>query len=248
MRNIYRVKTPENVTLEFELAGIGSRSVAVIIDTIVQNIILLIIILIVTLINRDIYSNIWYAEKNTPYIVVSILLVFIVQFGYYMLFEYFSKGSTLGKKIVGLKVIMANGEPISFTAALVRNLLRIGDMLPGIYGVGIFSVFFSQRYMRVGDLAANTIVIKVKNGNPDFLNIRTPNSEQHNISINPKEEALLMEYSARLKDRNNPLYSIKLENQLYNHFYNKVGIFPNLPEKFDKKTYLKCLLDYIGIS
>lgn len=248
MRNVYHVKTPENVTLEFELAGIGSRGVAAIIDTLVQNVIIVLIMIIILLINRDGYLNLWYARENTFYVVMALLLVFVVQFGYFLLFEYFSKGSTLGKKIVGLKVIMANGEPISFTAALVRNLLRIGDMLPGIYGVGIFSVFLSRRYMRVGDMAANTIVIKIKNRKTDFSTIRNSNTEQPVIFLSPKEEALLMEYGERLRDQENPLYSIRLENQLYNHFYGKVGILPNLPDNFNKKTYLKCLLDYIGIS
>ena len=248
MRNIYHVKTPENVTLDFELAGAGSRGVAVIIDTLFQNLILFFIILIAALIFGDGNFNLWNAEENTLYIVMAILLIFIVQFGYFLLFEYFSKGSTLGKRIVGLKVIMANGEPVSFTAALVRNLLRIGDMLPGIYGVGIFSVVLNKRYMRVGDLAANTVVIKVKNRKTDFSSIRSINPEQRNIPVSPKEEALLIEYNERLKDNKNPLCSTTLENQLYHHFYNKVGPLPNLPEKFNKRIYLKSLLNYIGIT
>lgn len=248
MRNIYHVKTPENVTLEFELAGVGSRGIAVIIDTLVQNLIFLFIVLISYLAFGDGYFDLLHENDNTLYVVIAILLIFIVQFGYFLLFEAFTKGSTIGKKIVGLKVIMANGEPVSFTGVLVRNLLRIGDFLPGFYGVGIFSTVLNERYMRVGDLAANTVVIKVKNRKTDFSGIRNPNAEQRNIFISPKEEALLIEYNKRLRDAENPLYSINLENQIYHHFYGKAGTLPNLPEKYDKKTYLKCLLDYMGIS
>ena len=141
MRNIYKVQTPENITLDFELAGVGSRGVALAIDTFIQNAILIVTILIVALISGNEVVDLWYAKDNTFYIVIALLLIFITQSGYFILLEFFMKGSTIGKKIVGLKVIMANGEPISFTATLIRNLIRIGDMLPGIYGVGILSVF-----------------------------------------------------------------------------------------------------------
>lgn len=245
MRNIYHIKTPENVTLEFELAGVGSRGVAVLIDTLIQNVFLFVVALIVVLITGTDISYSWYEKGNTVYIVIGILLIFITQFGYFLLFELFTKGSTIGKKLVGLKVIMANGEPVSFTASLVRNLLRLGDMLPGIYGVGIFSVVLSERYTRLGDLAANTVVVKVKKRTADFSSVKAVNSERRNIDITPKEEALLTEYMERLK-QDKPIYSTDLENQLYLHFYKKIGVIPNLPERFSRKTYLKCLFDYIS--
>lgn len=94
---------------------------------------------------------------------------------------------------------MANGEPISFTATLIRNLIRIGDMLPGIYGVGILSVFLSQRFMRIGDLAANTVVVKVKNNKNAFSDFNNTYNEHQNIGITPKEESLLTEYGNRIK-------------------------------------------------
>jgi|LSQX01.2.fsa_nt_gb uncharacterized RDD family membrane protein YckC len=248
MRNIYHVKTPENVTLEFELAGVGTRGIAVIIDTLFQYLILLVVLFISYLILDDDYINMMYSEENTVYIVLAILLIFIVQVGYFLLSEFFTKGSTLGKKIVGLKVIMANGEPISFTASLVRNLLRIGDMLPGIYGVGIFAVVLNKRYMRIGDLAANTVVVKVKKRKADFSGINNIGTERQNMFISPKEEALLIEYNERIRDKKNPLYSETLENMLYHHFYNKLGSLPNLPGNFNRRTYLKCLLKHLGIT
>lgn len=248
MRNIYHVQTPENVTLDFELAGVGSRGIAVAIDTLIQNIILSFIVVVVALISGDGYFNLMFTEENTVYIVIALLLIFVIQFGYFLLFEFFMKGSTLGKKIVGLKVIMANGEPISFTAALVRNLIRIGDMLPGIYGVGLFSVVLNKRYMRIGDLAANTVVVKVKSNRTDFSNMQSIKSEWKNVGITPKEEALLIEYKERYRDQKNPLYSITLENQLYHHFYNKIGPLPELPEKFSKTVYLQNLLKYLGFD
>ncbi|AGC67691.1 RDD domain containing protein [Thermoclostridium stercorarium subsp. stercorarium DSM 8532] len=247
MRNVYHVKTPENVTLEYELAGIGSRGVAVIIDTLIQNFLLLMIaLMILPALDNGSFFLIRSGE-NTLYVVIAILLMFIVQFGYFLLFEFFMKGATPGKRIVGLKVIMANGEPVTFTAVVIRNLLRIGDMLPGIYGVGILSVFLNKRYMRVGDLAANTVVIKENKRNIGFLSIRRNEPGQSSVSISHREEALLMEYAERIRDMKNPLDSAILEYRLYRHFYGKLGVLPNLPEKYNAKIYLRYLLDLIGI-
>lgn len=99
---------------------------AVIIDTLIQNFLLLMIaLMILPALDNGSFFLIRSGE-NTLYIVIAILLMFIVQFGYFLLFEFFMKGATPGKRIVGLKVIMANGEPVTFTAVVIRNLLRIG--------------------------------------------------------------------------------------------------------------------------
>lgn len=247
MRNIYHVHTPENVTLEFELAGVGSRGAAVIIDTFIQNIVLLAVIIALALISGDASMNFMTVENNTLYIVAGLLLMFILQFGYFSLFEYFMKGTTPGKKIVGLKVMMSNGEPISLAASLIRNFTRIGDMLPGIYGVGIISVVLTRKYMRVGDMAANTVVVKEKGRKGDFAEIAKSSSEHRNLVISPKEEALLKEYQERKRNPKNPLNSYILEAQLYHHFYNKVGLVPNLPDRFSKRVYLEKLFEYLNI-
>lgn len=246
MRNIYKVQTPENVTLEFELAGIGSRGVALAIDIFIQNAILFAITLIVVLIAGNDVLDLWNARNNTIYIVIALLLFFIIQSGYFILLELFMKGSTIGKKVVGLQVIMANGEPVSFTAILIRNIMRIGDMLPGIYGVAILSVFLNERYMRIGDLAANTIVIKINNHKNVFSDIQSTFTEHRDIVITPKEESLLMEYRNRCKSPKNPIYSITLDNQLYYHFYKKIGPLPGLPANFTKGMYLKVLFEYLS--
>ena len=81
MRNIYHVKTPENVTLEFELAGVGTRGIAVIIDTLFQYLILLVVLFISYLILDDDYINMMYSEENTVYIVLAILLILLSRWG-----------------------------------------------------------------------------------------------------------------------------------------------------------------------
>ncbi len=246
MRNVHYVQTPENVALEFELAGVGSRGVAVAIDMFIQYLFTIIVIVFIALISDGESINILAIEENSFYMVMGILLIFFFQFGYYLCFEYFMKGMTPGKKIIGLKVIMANGEPISFIACLIRNAIRLADMLPGIYGVGIVSVVLSKRYMRVGDYAANTIVIKNKKANRALEPV-LDKPFQRNLVVSDNEEALLLNYYERIKDSKNPLYSDALEAQIYNHFYNKIGLVPNLPDNFTPKVYIERLMEYIGI-
>lgn len=247
MRNVYYVQTPENVALEFELAGAGSRGVAVAIDMLIQNLPIIVIVLIMTFISSDASFGMSTIEENTFYMVVAIITIFFLQFGYYLCFEYFMKGMTPGKKIVGLKVIMANGEPVSFTACLIRNVIRIADMLPGVYGVGVVTIVLSKRFMRIGDYAANTIVIKDKKAIRDFEPMRG-GQEQGSLIVSAKEEALLLSYHERKGNLKNPLHSDILEAQLYNHFYNKIGLVPNLPNNFTRKVYMEKLMEYIGIS
>lgn len=248
MRNVYYVQTPENVSLEFELAGPGSRGVAAAIDTVIQGAVVGIMTIILLVIAGETSLNLMVVQENTLYIVIALLLTFVIQFGYFFLFEVFTKGSTPGKKIIGLKVMMANGEPLSTTASLIRNLLRIGDMLPGIYAVGVISVILTRRYMRVGDLAANTVVVKVREKKNNLVEPPVISAERRNLILSQKEEALLAEYSHRKQNAKNPVNSDILEAQLYHHFYGKVGLVPNLPDNFTRRQYLDKLMEHLGID
>lgn len=248
MRNVYYVHTPENVSLEFELAGPGSRGVAVVIDTLIQGIVIGIITGILLAVAGGIEMNLMLVQDNTLYIIIALLVTFVLQFGYFFLFEVFMKGATPGKKIVGLKVMMANGEPLSATASLIRNFIRIGDMLPGIYAVGIITVVLTKRYMRVGDLAANTIVVKARDKKNSIAEAPAAPAEHRSLILTQKEEALLVEYYSRKRDPGNQVNSEVLEAQLYHHFYGKVGLVPNLPNNFTRKQYLDKLMEHLGIG
>ncbi len=251
MRNVLQVRTPENVILDFELAGIGSRGVAVVIDLLIQYTLLTMIAVIMFFIAGAEALNVMLVGDNTAYIVISLLLIFVIQFGYFLLFEYFMNGVTPGKKAVGLKVMMANGEPVSLTASFIRNFIRLADMLPGFYGIAILSVFFTKQYMRIGDLAANTVVVKLKKETKRFENPvqgkTATATATANLPISPKEEALLLEYYARKTQAKNPLASYTLDAQLYHYFYRKTGSIPNLPDQFTHRQYLDKLIEYVGV-
>src|ERR1700730_210808 len=77
-----------------------------------------------------------------------------------MLFEILWSGETPGKSLVGVRVIRENGYPIRPVDAVIRNLVRIVDWLPGIYGVGVLTMLLNQRSRRLGDFASGTIVVR----------------------------------------------------------------------------------------
>jgi uncharacterized RDD family membrane protein YckC len=88
-----------------------------------------------------------------------ILAWFVLFYGYFAVFESLWNGQTPGKRVIGLRVITLSGRPITVFDAILRNLVRIVDSIPGIYAVGLVSVFLSPKNQRLGDLAAGTVVV-----------------------------------------------------------------------------------------
>jgi uncharacterized RDD family membrane protein YckC len=105
-------------------------------------------------------SGSWAAESGAVwlYAVVSFLL-FCVFWGYYIFFEMLTNGQSPGKRLVGLRVLRSNGTPIALSESVIRNLVRLIDFLPSLYGVGVVTMFIDRRSRRLGDLAAGTLVV-----------------------------------------------------------------------------------------
>jgi len=99
-------------------------------------------------------------ETRSPPLVIGLFLImqFVVSWFYTTLFEAMT-GSTPGKRAFGLWVVHDNATPITWSGALVRNFLRVIDFLPFIYIVGLVSLLMDNRFRRLGDLAAGTLVI-----------------------------------------------------------------------------------------
>ena len=147
------VATPEGVTLEVTLAGAGSRLAAGVIDQLLRlSVVIALFILLEVLRDGGDLAGVGVAAL--------IVVVFLVQFGYDVLFETLASGRTPGKRWTGLRVVKMGGAPIGFVTSALRNLLRIVDALPGFYLVGIISVLFTKNNQRLGDLAAGTVVVR----------------------------------------------------------------------------------------
>lgn len=150
------VATPEGVTLEATLAGVGSRFVAGVIDQLLRWSLLLALVALMAILEEVVGGG----GFSGAGLVVLIVAIFFVQFGYDVLFETLASGRTPGKRWTGLRVVKKGGTPVGFLASALRNILRIVDSLPGFYLVGILSVMFTANNQRLGDLAAGTIVVR----------------------------------------------------------------------------------------
>src|SRR5579864_8027399 len=147
------VATPERVSFGYQVAGLGTRAIAQLLDLLIVGAIL------VALAFASVAAQI---VTDSSLIADLILFIggFIVIFGYFWVSETMWSGQTLGKKAFRLRVVGDRGEPLTFTQAGIRNVVRIVDFLPYGYGVGLVALFINGKGKRLGDLAAGTIVVK----------------------------------------------------------------------------------------
>lgn len=145
--------SPEKTVLTYRLAGVGSRIAAHLLD--------LLILFAVLTAAANVLGLCGLAFLTGPIIVLG-------PFAYFILLEGLWNGQSVGKKALGLRVCMEDGRPVTFAAALARNLLRPGDMVPGIYFVGLLAMFTNVRCQRVGDLASRTVVLLTRKPVPRF--------------------------------------------------------------------------------
>jgi uncharacterized RDD family membrane protein YckC len=145
------VPTPEGVDFELTLAGAGSRFVSALVDLAIQFVLLAATFLAVGPIGG-------FGDAAAA------LISFVVVLGYDVVFEVFASGRTPGKRLNGIRVVRSDGSPIGFLTSAVRNVLRLIDILPSFYVVGIVSILATARNQRLGDLAAGTLVVRERLG------------------------------------------------------------------------------------
>src|SRR6266702_4620376 len=158
LRQRLGVETPEHVEVHFDLAGVGSRAAAAIIDTV-----LIVLGLLALWIAGSALGGLSGGGEPTGWALAAVILLsFLTFFGYFALFEALNGGRTPGKQALGIRVVMETGHAVTPTAAIVRNLVRLLDcyfpLLPFL--PGLVMVFLHPRNQRLGDLAAGTIVVR----------------------------------------------------------------------------------------
>lgn len=147
MLDTYReVETPEGVELQLRAAGPVARALAFVIDLLLRG-----VILVLLSIGLSIVGNFGMG--------LFLIVVFMMEWFYPVLFEVYRQGETPGKRMLGLRVLNDNGTPVGWGPSLVRNLLRAVDFLPSFYGFGLASMLLSRDFKRLGDHAAGTIVV-----------------------------------------------------------------------------------------
>jgi uncharacterized RDD family membrane protein YckC len=152
-----QIATPENVTFDYDVSGIGSRLLSALVDTLL--IALLQVIVFGTLILLAGMEVLFSSSAPTWMVAILSLVAFVFFWGYYIFFEILWNGQSPGKRMVGLRVIRVDGTPVTAVEVVIRNLVRLIDLLPAAYGIGVVTMFVNEKSRRLGDLAAGTVVV-----------------------------------------------------------------------------------------
>jgi uncharacterized RDD family membrane protein YckC len=182
------IETPEGVRFALPLAGVVARFLALVID-------LLAISVIGTFVGQ--ITKVLGLVSADSVAALTVLSYFVITIGYAIVLEWIWHGQTLGKRVLSLKVMDANGLKLQPSQIAVRNLMRAVDSLPGLYTVGGIAVLLTKRRQRLGDLVANTIVVEQRR-------LVLPDLDRLNLDEKFNSLASLPHLAARLRQQITP--------------------------------------------
>ncbi len=172
--SVNTIQTPEGINIHLRLAGIWPRSVAWIIDFLIRVVMYVLFAVVISKLG-DFGSG------------ILLIAIFFMEWFYPVLFEVLNNGMTPGKQALKIQVLNSDGTPLGWSASMLRNILRTVDFLPFFYGLGFVSMLMNDRFQRVGDLAADTIVV------------------YYNTAVNrgtiPQQDVIKLAYSLSLKEQ-----------------------------------------------
>jgi uncharacterized RDD family membrane protein YckC len=155
----HTIETPEQLSLRLMVAGIGSRFLALTLDTLIQvaaGIVLLVVLGFLGV------AGVFAGMRQSPLWVLAALVfvIFLLMFGYFAAFELAWNGQTPGKRVIGIRVVKDSGRPLTPAETIGRNLLRIVDQLPAFYALGVLVALLNAQNKRLGDFIAGSIVVR----------------------------------------------------------------------------------------
>jgi uncharacterized RDD family membrane protein YckC len=151
--------TPEQVDLQLEIANIGSRGLAVMIDFAIRYGVLFAFYFVLALTTHlEFAGKIDWSTKT--FAILFFLVVFVSEWFYFTVFEWWWNGQTPGKRLLGLRVIRSDGTPVTWIEIVLRNFVRPIDTTGPMALIGMAFIFFHPRAQRPGDLLARTLVIR----------------------------------------------------------------------------------------
>ncbi len=242
----YLLSTPENVDLHLELAGVGNRILACVIDTLLTYAIIICVILGLALLAYLGDSFPLPSESKTVafyyLLAAGILLVLVINFGYSIFFEGMWRGQSPGKRLAQIRVIEQNGQTVSWTSVIIRNLIRVVDV--GLALIGLVVMLVDKNERRLGDLAAGTLVIRERlpSRTASILNVTAKESSDSFVDVgrlSPAEYDLVLSFlerRERLSRNHRPLLARKLETYLREKLQQPTA--GESPEFFIEKVYL----------
>lgn len=234
------IRTSDNVGVGYETAGIASRFCAVLLDTVLQAVIAFVAVLLLSALASSV--------GGAAVVAVLVFLPFFVMVAYYVVAETAGAGRTPGKRMLGLRVIRADGSAPGFNEALVRNIVRIVDLL----GPGPVAMFVDERSRRLGDLAAGTVVVRERRVVPHLapppipVLMRTPDAGP---AIDGVERLGQTELGALRAFLSRPGLTAEQRHhvavQMAQRLYERLGLAENAPERgwpaelFVERLYLQ---------
>ncbi|MBP7863202.1 RDD family protein [bacterium] len=246
----YSISTPENVDLHLELAGLGNRILAALIDQIIQALTMLAFVIVMLLICLGIDKMGLPTETKSKVFVYigmfAIFVIFIIHTGYSILFEGLWQGQTPGKRLTHIRVVEANGQPISWPSVFIRNLVRMIDT--GLAFIGLLIMLIDRHERRLGDMAAGTIVIRERTQDIslDKIDLETSPKADQLLDIgrlSPQDYDLLLQFLRRRKKlavEYRPKLAVQLETYLRDKLDRKMQSDETMkakPEEFLEIVY-----------
>lgn len=153
------IETPENVTLKRSLAGVGTRVIGGIIDSMILGVVYLGVSLILFVLGINVIEIVNLSDTMSVWIVAFLMVaIFLIHWGYFLFFEMTTNGQTPGKRYVKIRVVQKEGQGVTFNALAIRNLLRAIDGI-GLYSIAVLTMFLTRSVQRLGDIAAGTVVV-----------------------------------------------------------------------------------------
>ena len=244
--NTLRLRTPEGITFALPLAGPVTRLLAWLIDVAV--------VLVVTILLGSAVALLGWLARDLAAAVATIGF-FALQLGYPLATEWFWRGQTLGKRLLRLRVVDVQGLKLHFSQIAIRNLLRAVDILPGLYLVGGLAALCSRRAQRLGDFAANTVVIRTPRlTQPDLEQLlagkfNSLHAHPHLCArlrqqIAPDEAALALSALLR-RDELDPVARVELFRELSKQLRARVVFPPEDIESLPEEQYLRNVVDVL---
>lgn len=240
------VRTPEGITFSYALASPVTRFLALIVDICCVTALISLVRLIVYLLS---------VVSLDVGMAVSVLVFFVLQIGYSIACEWLWRGQTVGKRVLRLRVMDARGLRVQFSQIAIRNLLRAVDGLPMLYLLGGIVAWCNPKTQRLGDIAANTVVVRTpKIEQPDLEQVspgKFNSLRQHphlearlRQRVSPAEARLALQALLR-REEFEPASRAALFARLGAHFRSLVEFPPEAVEGITDEQYLRNVVDVI---
>ncbi|MGC4120094.1 MAG: RDD family protein [Myxococcales bacterium] len=154
------IETPERVSLNLDIAGMGTRALAYLVDAFILFLFWVTVLFVLSILRTQGVSLADFQALQTLVQAAIVLGIFFLQWGYWTLFETLWGGRSPGKRVLHIRVVKLEGAPEGFSEAALRNLGRLVDFLPVLYATGLTAMMASPRSRRLGDLLAGTVVVR----------------------------------------------------------------------------------------